>query len=83
MGRRHLGADARLTLWHDRKEEAHHVYSLFQHTLGETLSQRRLTDHDRNYRVTSAGQFKTQGLKLLTEISGVALQPIAQIIAIL
>ena len=80
MGCGHLGTDARLISRHDWKEKAHHIYTFFQHTLGKALGQRRLADHDRNYRVASTGQFKTQCLELLTEISGVAPQPVAQLV---
>src|SRR5687768_10392678 len=76
---RHLCADSRLTVWHDRERESDDVDSFAEQPVGETRGECGITDHDRDDRVLAGLEAETGGLQACAEAAGVREQSVTQL----
>ena len=73
-----LYADTCLAFWHDREEEANHIYTFIQQAAGKFLCQRCLIKHNRYNRVRALFDIESGGGHFFTEISCAVLQLVSQ-----
>src|SRR5207247_815568 len=71
MGRRKLSADARLSLRHDREEEADHVDSFRVEIARHVRRELRVVEHDRDNRAVALLQVEADSLEPISPIAGV------------
>src|ERR1700731_4935 len=75
----HLGANSCFSMGNDRKGEGHDIDSLCLNALGEIDSQRCVSQHHRDDGMLARDQIEAQSLHLLSEITRIRAQPLAQV----
>src|SRR4051812_13126915 len=79
MCRRHLGADTRLPLGHDREREADDIDSAGKQARRHLLRQCGIAQHYRDNRVTGASEREAKAGHLLAETRSIGVEAAAQI----